>query len=441
MSSQTDIEALSAKVRRLEVLFETQQRESAAEPKDRVTQPPVSTGSSEPALQAEISRLQEVIAAKDAMIAAKDAIIAERDRKLSVLLESMSSHEGVLAELVRDMHRSREAVAAQNDDRHQRERTPKISVTNTDKSWNAVPTLPPTDIIGDGQTISQTAPLGLSPAKIPANTSRAPLETTKLNHFPVSRTLKPDPFVPTGPFPPVFKNAVLTGRKAGKQQASFFPWRQQQSAEINKAPKHENQKGRADQSKHDNQRPGKGSTSHGYPLNFRYPLTPRQATPKATQNSDVDFSVTTSKMQIGPAAPIHVNKDDSSGASPELVSYVVNGVRYVRDNEGDRWSTIKVKFHTKFHMPIPPEVKAAVEKGALSLPVTEDVEEVDDDTSVSSNYDPSDAASLKSVGSPAQKPEIGNFSLIDTLSPSVKKRLADEEQSGTGTLIKRLKST
>ena len=162
MSSQTDMEALSAKVRRLEVLFEIQQRESAAEPNNRAIQPAVTTGFSDPALQAENSRLRKEIAAKD-------AIIAKRDRTISGLLESMGCHEGVLAEMVRDMNRSRETAAAQNDDRPQREMMPEISVLNTDKSCNSVPTLPPKDVIGDDQTGSQIAPFGLSTAKVPAD--------------------------------------------------------------------------------------------------------------------------------------------------------------------------------------------------------------------------------------------------------------------------------
>ena len=140
MSSHTDMETLSAKVHRLEVLFEAQQRESAAKPKHRTAQPEVSTGSSEPALQAEISRLQEVIAAKD-------AIIVKRDQTMSVLLEQMAGHEGILAELVRDIHRRRETAAAQDDDRPQREVTPKVSVTETDNSHNSVSTSPTMEII------------------------------------------------------------------------------------------------------------------------------------------------------------------------------------------------------------------------------------------------------------------------------------------------------
>ena len=467
MSSQTDMEALDAKIRRLEILFEIQQRESAAEPNNRALQPGVSTGSLDPALQAEISRLRKeiaakdaVIAAKDVVIAAKDAIIAKRDRKLSVLLKSMGSHEGVLAELVRDMHRSRETAAAQNDDSPQKGLMTEISAMNSDKSCNSVPTLPPKDIMGDGQTGSHIVPFGLSrakvPAKVPANTGPAPPETTKPNHSPVLRTLKAGPLSPKGTLPPMFTNVVT---KVGEQQTPFNPWGQRQSVKSGRASEHKDRKGRGKQPGCLEHRPEKGLTSHGYPQNCIYPLTPRQGTPEATemtmstnaeeharsnstsatkikdqllQESDVDLSVTASKL------PVHKNKKYPNGLSPEVASYVANTKGMVLDNEGNEWDAWKVEFSTRLGAPIPPEVKAAIESGALPVSTTDDVK---DDSSASSDYDPWGAASLESVDSPPQKLETENSSLINASSPNVKKRSADEEQSGTRALMKRLKST
>ena len=254
MSSQTDIEALGAKVRRLEVLFEIQQRESAAEPNNRAIQPAVSTGFSDPALQAENSRLRKEITAKD-------AIIAKRDRTISVLLESMGCHEGVLAELVRDIHHNRE-VAAQNDDQSPTALTPKISVIGTEKSGKPVPTLPPKDIIGDSRTGPQTASIGLMPATVPADApAPAPPETVKPNHSPMLQTLFTGPFIPTGTFPPVTPGGFSFGLQPGQRQAVFNPFKQQQPVHSDKFAKYETQKERADHSEREDRGSEKGSTS------------------------------------------------------------------------------------------------------------------------------------------------------------------------------------
>ena len=157
-----------------------------------------------------------------------------------------------------------------------------------------------------------------------------------------------------------------------------------------------------------------------------------------SRKSDIDLSVAKSKLQIGQEAPVYRNKDDPSRVSLEVASYVANTDGIVFDNAGNTWDAWKVEHYTELGAPIPPEVMAAIESGALQVSITDDVK---DDSSWSSDYDPWDAASLQSVDSLAEKLETGNSSLINASKPNVKKRLADEEQSGTGAPMKRLKST
>ena len=124
MSSQTDIQALHAKVARLQVTFEVvrqqyasrlevkrqqsasriveledkvtnleiEKRLSTLKPDHRTFQPAVSTASLEPTLRAEISRLQEVVTARDATIA------QQHDEK-SVLLRNMRIRSEMLQKI------------------------------------------------------------------------------------------------------------------------------------------------------------------------------------------------------------------------------------------------------------------------------------------------------------------------------------------------------
>ena len=151
-------------------------------------------------------------------------------------------------------------------------------------------------------------------------------------------------------------------------------------------------------------------------------------------------SATASELQIGQQAPIHENKDEPSAANDRVAVHIVNDVPVMFDKTGKRWTPWTVQFQIDTGFDLPPEVKAAVDSGAM--PLLEDDkadDEVDDSSSVYSDDDSSEAASLKSVESPSPKSEKGNSSLTNAFRPNIRKRLADKEQLGTETLTKRPK--
>lgn len=438
MSSQTDIEALSAKVRRLERLFETQQRESAAEPKDRAIQSAVSTGSSEPALQAEISRLQDVIAAKDAEIASKDAQLERLYRKHSDLIKSITSFENGLNETARDMHHTTEAAAAGIDDLPPEDSTLMIDFTDTDRSSKPASSSPPKDVEYEGETKPKTLSFGLTRTKAPAFTVPTPPSPAKPYHPQVLESPNAGPSFGNRAFPPIVILDGFSGTKARKPQTPSNQPKQKQLVKRKSPPSNGEQKIE------------RGSTSHDQSLKMDNPLTARQEIPETARET------TSTKAKEGASsiesadqlprkpdinlqkAPAHEHKDDPSRVSAESASSVVTTDGYILDNRGERWSAWKIGFATKLRSPIPPEVKAAFESGELPVPATDNVK---DDSSVSSDSDPSDAASLESVDSPPSKPETGDSSLAKTSSLSVKKRLAEEDQPDTEAPVKRLRST
>ena len=169
MSSQTDMKAFAA---RLQAQLKIQQEESASRisdleqkitdlrveqhlsagtHKDPASQPTALTGSSDPVLRAEISQLQQVLASKDAEIASKDAEIKRLYRKHSDLIKSMKSYKRSFIAMARDIDRDMEATAAVIDDLHPEESTPKVGVTDTDRSSKPASSSPPKDVKGEGE--------------------------------------------------------------------------------------------------------------------------------------------------------------------------------------------------------------------------------------------------------------------------------------------------
>ena len=435
MSSHIDIEALSAKVRRLEGLFETQQRESAAEPKDRAIQPAVSTGSSAPALQVEISRLQDVITAKDAEIASKDAQIERLYRKHSDndLIKSITSFENDLNEMARDVHHTTEAAAAEIFDSPPEESTPMIEFTDTDRPNQPASSSPPKDVQGEGETKPKTPLFGLTRTNVSAFIAPTLPGLEKPNHSQVLQTPNAGPSFGNRDFPPVVGQGVFSGTKAWKPQTPSNQPKQTQFAKCKRASGNREQKGR------EGQKLERGLTSHDRSPKVHGPPTPRQAISETAQgntstntrdgasaiksadqlsrNSNIDLSVTASKLQIGQEVPVHKNKIYPNRLSDSFLSYIARTPGMLLDNEGNFWDAWKVKFCTGLRVPIPPEVKAAMESGALPVSTTDDAK---DDSSVCSDSDSWDAASLQSVDSPAQKMETADSSFAKTSSLIVK---------------------
>ena len=457
MSSKTDMEALDASIARLEVMQTIQQGElddlkqkvadlrveqqlSTRKPKDPASQPTAPTGSSDPVLRAEISRLQRALATKDAELATKDAELEIVSRKFSDLMKSEMSYEDSLITMAREKRRNREAAGI--NDLPPEDLMPKIEVTDTDRSGQPASSSPPKDVKGE-EAKPKKPSFCPTPTKVPADAAPVPPGTAKPKYSQVLKTPNAGSSFRNMAFPSVARPGGFSGTSASKQQTPSYQPKQKQFVKRQRAPKNREQKGR------EGQRLERGSTS-----------APNRATPETAQEitstntkavasaiksadqpsrkSDIDSSVANSKLQVGPEAPVPDNKDKPSGRRPKLVSCMGDDEPYVLDKEGELWTAWKYEFHSGLGNVVPPEVKAAVESGALPIPTTDAVE---DDASVSSIYDTSDAASLKSVDSPAQKLETGNSSLINAFSPNVKKRLADEEQSGAGALLKRLKST
>ena len=437
MSSHTDMEA---KIARLEALLKIQREESASriseleqrvtnlkleqhlsagKPKDPAPQLTAPTGSSDPVLRAEISQLQQVIATKDAEIASKDAEIVSKDakierlyRKHSDLSKSMMSYKYSLNTIAWDMDRTMEAAAAETNDLPPENLTPKIEVTDTGRSSKPASSLPledvkdegekkpkttssnasPKDVNREGETKLKT-PSSSSPSKdvktnVPGHAAPAPPEPAKPNYSQVLQAPKPGPVFPKGTVPPVTARGDFFGRGIGQQQAVFNPFKQQQSVQRDRSPKHEIQKGRADQ-------------------------------------TDVDLSIATSKLQIGEEVP---GKTYTNRVSPEVALYAATTPGLFLDNQGSPWDANMIKFNIRVGGSVPPEVMAAYESGALRVPQKEA-------SSISwGNPTP------KSVDPLAPKPETGDSSLINASSPDVKKRLADEERPGTRVPVKRLRS-
>ena len=494
MSSQTDMEALdaaNARVARLQAQLVIQQEESASrisdleqkvtdlrvelhlaaeKPKDPAPQPTVSTGSSDPVLRAEISQLQQVLASKDAVIASrdreillKDADIASRDMEISLrdadielknaeietkdaeierlcwntsdLIQSVQSCENGLNAMARELRRARGAVAAVIDDLHPKESTPKIEVTDADRSSKQASTSPhkdvkdegetkpktpssnsaPKDVKGEGETKPKTPSFGFLATKVPANAAPAPPYSEKPTYSQALKNPKASSSFGNRAFPPIARQGGFSGTRARTQQTPPNQPKQKQSVTRRRAPKRAPRRG--EQTGCEGQGLERGLTSHDSSPKVHYPLTPRQAAPTPTREtmstdtkgasanksadqlsrkSDIDLSVATSKLQIGQEAPVHENKDDPSRVTPKVAS---NAANTVFDNAGNAWDAWKFNFYTRLTAPIPPEVRAAVESGALLLSTASDVE---DDPSVSSDYD---TASLNSTDPAAQELE------------------------------------
>ena len=406
MSSHTDMEA---KIARLQVQLEIQQqgsatrireleqnvtnlkvenRLSAAKPKDPAPQLTAPTGSSDLVLRAEISQLQQVIASKDAEIASKGVKIERLYRKHSDLSKLMMSYKHSLDTIARDMDRTMEAAAAETNDLPPGKLTPRIEVTDTGRSSKPASSSPPKDVKGEDKTKPKTPSFGATPTNVPGHAAPAPPEPAKPNYSQVLQAPKPGPVFPKGTVPPVTARGDFFGRSIGQQQAVFNPFKQQQSVQRDRSPKHEIQKGRAEQ-------------------------------------TDVDHSIATSKLQIGQEVPV---KTYTNRVSPEVAFYAASTPGLFLDNQGGLWDANMVKFNIRLGVPVPPEVMAAYESGALRVPKKEA-------SSISwGNPTP------KSVNPPAPKPATGDSSVINASSPNVKKRLADEERPGTRVPVKRLRS-
>ena len=281
-----------------------------------------------------------------------------------------------------------------------------------------------------------------------------------MNYSQVLQTPKAEPSYGDRPFQPIARQGGFHGTKARVPQTTANQPKQKQRVTRKRSPRNRGQKGRG------GQKLETGSTSHDQPQKVQYPPTPRPVAPETTRatvsintkegasaikssdqlsrKSDMELSVATSKLPIGQQAPIHVNKDEPSAANHGGAVHIVNNEPVVFDNTGKRWNLWMIQFAIDAGVNLPPEVMAVVESGALPLRkddenIDEDDDEVDDSSSVHSDDDSEDAASLKPVESPSQKSKTGNSSPTKASSPNVRKRIADEEQSGTGTLTKRPK--
>lgn len=94
--------------------LKVEQRLAAMKPNDPAPQPTARTDSSDPALRAEISRLQQVVATKDAEIATKDAEIASNDAIIANRDRVLKMYDGCLDGLLRHANNFR-GLAAQYD--------------------------------------------------------------------------------------------------------------------------------------------------------------------------------------------------------------------------------------------------------------------------------------------------------------------------------------
>ena len=510
---------MDAKIARLQVQFEIEQQESAtrireleqkltdlkvenrlsaAKPQDPAPQHTAPTGSSDPVLRTEISQLQLVLASKDAEF-------KRLCRKHSDLIKSMMSYKNSFIAMARDIDRDMEATAAVIGDLHREESTPKVGVTDTDRSSNPASSSPPEDakdesetqsktpssnsapkdVKGEGETKPKAPSFSATPIKVRADAAPALPETAKPNYSQVLQAPITWPVFPKGTVPPVTARGDFFGRRTGQQQAVFNPFKQQQSVRRDTSPKHETQKRRADQSGREDRRPEKGLKSHHYPPKVHYPLTPRLATNQKAMSAnakedtrdqllrktDVNLSVATSKLQIGQEGPMHKVETGRSRVDPEIASYIANTPGMMLDNRGNSWHVRNVEFGIRIGSPIPPEVLAAYESGALQLPEKKPFSgfgtwvdprqkswnppapkpetreagsskaELEGDKVVPKPEQPAVPDSHKSSSAPAQKQETGDSNLIKTSSLSVRKRLADEEQPGTMAPVKRQRST
>ena len=440
MSSHHDIEAKNARLQALlkierEEIRELQQKVTdpklelhlaAEKPKDPAPQPTVSTGSSDPVLRAEISQLQQVLAIKDAEIASKDAEIERIYRKHSDLIKSMMSYKQTLNAMAREIHRNTEAAAAEINNLPPEDLTPRIEITDTDRSSRPASSSPSKDVKdkgetkpktpssssplkkvkGEGETKPKTPSFGATSTKVPANAAPARPESAKPNYSQVLQASIPGPVFPkgtlppgnprgvffggqkmsgfpetlppstpeggffggqTGPvspktFPPATPQGGFFGGQTGQQQAVSSPFNQKQSVHSDRFPKHETLKERTDQSGREDRGPEKASTS---------------------------------KPQMGQEAPVYEDKTNLNRVNPDAASYALNTPGTVLDNKGGPWTAKMVEFNIGFGAPVPPEVMAAYESGALRVP----------ETKVSSN--PWGASWPKSVNPPTSRPETG----------------------------------
>ena len=493
MSSQTDIKARDAKIARLEALLEIHQQRSASEvnaliqklatleaevttlelekrlsptkPKDPAPQPTASTGSPDPALQAEISRLQSEIAVKDAAIAAKDAIIAARIRSERDLITTIDNFKGASTAWTKEATRALEAEAALKEDQSSKEVTPEISITDTDMYSKASSTSLPKDVEGDDQTEPERFSYESVLRKIASGTVPAPPvfpEPVRPNYSQVLQAPKPKPEFPKGTLAPVqklvFGGRLVYGENEGKQQVSRDPWEQNDSATGTKALETKTRKGASEK-----QTQEKGLTSHPYPPNVHYPLTLSQAKSGATQakdrtvssavdafkgadqssqKKDVDLSGAISKLQIGQEVPVAEDKKSSGALRGEAAPFILKSDAVVYDSKGNKWTADMLHTVALFGMPFEPEVEAAIRSGLMPAPNVPPRPL----PKVESNKSPWASSRLKSSTPPAQELEtkdssLSNASTIqesDETGSNTRKRSNDEEQLGTS---KRLRST
>ncbi len=155
MSSQTDMQALIAKIYRLEVesevdaskikmleqeirTLQVEKRQSTIKPD---VQAPVLTGSSDTHLRAEILRLENQNAAKDATIACLHEYVA-----------SMKTHLGSMIAMIRAVESKFDGKVNPEEHYLRKELTCRVSVTHTDKSGEPSSTSPPRLFRGGSQT-------------------------------------------------------------------------------------------------------------------------------------------------------------------------------------------------------------------------------------------------------------------------------------------------
>ena len=191
MSSDIDMKDKNA---RLQVQLEVLQQDSAARIReleqnvidlkienrllqDPSPQPAAPTGSSDPVLGTEISQLQQALVTKDVEIASKDAIIARRHRILSDLIKSMTSYESSLDDIARNIHRTKDAAAAEIDQLPTEKLTSKIHVTDTDRSSKPASSSLPRDAENEGETTPKTPSSNLAPNDVSSEDETEPKTT------------------------------------------------------------------------------------------------------------------------------------------------------------------------------------------------------------------------------------------------------------------------
>ena len=318
-SHQTDIQALKAKIARLEAELEVERehseqagsrvkqleiekRLSAPKLNDRAAQRELSTDASDPAQRAEISQLRDELATKDAELATKGATIGQLVETVSCLRNSLRGYRTLndrTQEGMRSVKRCWEDMmddcdTARNDIRHVFESTGKFELPLfTPEQDNAMSPLPEdtgssgsraTNFAREGAsgppqpspeltTVKAAADGASGPprpassaqtaAKLTANTDPASTTPSTQNYSQALKTRAQKQAPRRGrynprTFRPNVTHAEFSSKREAEQQAQPESRRQQQSQKPNKALGQGSQRGGEHQAKREDPRPVTG---------------------------------------------------------------------------------------------------------------------------------------------------------------------------------------